>query len=60
MREYVVLPRELLDDAAELRGWLGKAHAYALALPPKKVKSLARPRPSRPGRARASRSPRRP
>lgn len=35
MREYVVLPRSVLDDAAQLRSWLSRATAYASSLPPK-------------------------
>lgn len=37
MREYVVVPPALLKSGAELDGWLGKAAAYALSLPPKKT-----------------------
>ena len=36
MREYVVLPRTVLEEAAQLRSWLARATAYASTLPPKK------------------------
>ena len=35
MKEYVVVPAELLSDPDALRGWLDRALAYALSLPPK-------------------------
>ena len=55
MREYVVLPRDVLDDAGALRNWLSRAAAYAAALPPKKTsaKKRASPAKGRPGRKRA-------
>jgi TfoX N-terminal domain len=37
MREYLVVPQAVLDDAAELRNWLSRATAYAASLPPKKA-----------------------
>ena len=42
MREYVVLPRSILDDAAELSRWLGRALAHGAALPPKAKKGAAK------------------
>ena|SRR5438105_9501068 len=37
MKEYVVLPRELLDDDRALRDWLDRAADYARSLPVKKA-----------------------
>ena len=60
MREYVVLPAELLEDAAAVRDWTARALAHAAALPPKADKKPAAPKVSedtpppkkRPGRER--------
>ena len=41
MREYVVVPAALLDDAEALRKWLSRAAAYASALPPKRKRAAA-------------------
>lgn len=38
MREFVILPRELLADAPQLDGWLRLSMAYTAALPPRKKK----------------------
>lgn len=38
MREYVVVPREVVGNQVELRGWLEKAFVYGLELPPKEKK----------------------
>jgi TfoX/Sxy family transcriptional regulator of competence genes len=38
MREYVVLPEDVLRDPAALRGWLVRSAAYASSLPPKEKK----------------------
>ncbi len=35
MREYVVVPPDMLKSPLRLRNWLGKALAYAQSLPPK-------------------------
>jgi hypothetical protein len=51
MREYVVLPPEIVDNQAELRDWLERALAYGLELPPKEKKP-AREKP--PGAKKAS------
>jgi len=49
MREYVVLPPALLEDAGELGRWLSRAATYASSLPPKKTpaneRGLAKKRP---------------
>ncbi len=57
MREYVVLPPALLDDAGELRNWLSRASAYASALPPKKsaARKRASPKKGAPAKKRAGR-----
>ena len=57
MREYVVLPRDVLDDGGALRSWLSRAAAYAAALPPKKTSAKKRGSPAkgRPGGKRAGR-----
>ena len=39
MREYVVVPPSILKSDKRLNAWLGKALAYAKALPPKTPKS---------------------
>jgi TfoX/Sxy family transcriptional regulator of competence genes len=36
MREYVVIPKGVLDDRAGVRKWVKRALDYAAALPPKK------------------------
>lgn len=33
MKEYVILPMEILGDEAKLLRWIGEAHAYASGLP---------------------------
>ena len=38
MREYVVPPAAVVNDAAALGQWLARAHAYASQLPPKEPK----------------------
>ena len=53
MREYVVLPPEIVDNQAELRGWLERALAYGLELPPKEKKPA---REKTPGAKKASRA----
>ena len=57
MREYVVLPPDVLDDAGALRSWLSRAAAYAAALPPKKTSAKRRTSAmkGRPGRKRGGR-----
>ena len=35
MREYVVVPRALLDRRDELRRWIAASADYAASLPPK-------------------------
>ena len=35
MRDYLVLPQAILDDADELSSWLDRSLAYTEALPPK-------------------------
>jgi TfoX/Sxy family transcriptional regulator of competence genes len=43
MREYVVLPKDILEDRARLRKWINASLEYALGLPPKlKKKRRAR------------------
>ncbi len=34
MREYVILPEGLYEDALALREWVGRGFAYAVSLPP--------------------------
>jgi TfoX/Sxy family transcriptional regulator of competence genes len=41
MREYVMIPRDVLDDEEGLRGWIANAFTYAESLPPK-IRSGAR------------------
>jgi TfoX-like protein len=55
MREYVVLPPDLLDDAGQLNRWLSRAATYASSLPPKKsaARKAASPKKGRPGKKRA-------
>ena len=36
MKEYVELPKSVLDDASLLRSWFAKARTYVATLPPKK------------------------
>ncbi|HYC65735.1 MAG TPA: TfoX/Sxy family protein [Reyranellaceae bacterium] len=43
MREYVVLPAEIVEDPRKLGGWLKRAIAYVETLPKKKPKK-AKPR----------------
>ena len=38
MREYVSLPKTLLDDKSSLIRLLGRSYAYASSLPPKEVR----------------------
>jgi TfoX/Sxy family transcriptional regulator of competence genes len=38
MREYIILPPEVVDSPTELRGWLEKALANGLELPAKEKK----------------------
>jgi TfoX/Sxy family transcriptional regulator of competence genes len=38
MREYVVVPRPMVEDSHALLSWLEKSFAYAAALPPKTPK----------------------
>ena len=38
MREYVVVPEQLLGDPAGLQSWCDRALDYALSLPPKAAK----------------------
>jgi len=42
MREYVVVPKSLIEDAAAMRGWLARSAAYAASLPPKAKKSAGK------------------
>ncbi len=53
MKEYVELPRSVLDDAAALRGWVAKAFRYGQKLPAKAAKP-GRPAKGQP-RKRAAR-----
>lgn len=55
MREYVVLPPALLEDAGELGRWLSRAATYASSLPPKKsaARKGASPKKGRPAKKRA-------
>ena len=53
MREYVVVPLDLVGDPKELAAWLGKAFAYARRLPPKAKRPVARaPKIPKPATAR--------
>jgi TfoX/Sxy family transcriptional regulator of competence genes len=45
MREYVVVPRDLLEDEEELRKWIDKAFTYEESLPPK---AQVRPQKAKP------------
>lgn len=47
MREYVVVPPALLDDAEALRKWLSRAAVYASALPPRKKRATAKRSPAK-------------
>ena len=38
MKEYVVVPDEMLTDREALRGWMARGLAYAASLPPKEKK----------------------
>lgn len=42
MREYVVLPDDVVHDPAALREWLVRSAAYAASLPPKERKPRAK------------------
>ena len=42
MREYIVLPDEIVRSASALAAWLHKGHAYAASLPPKGSRKPAR------------------
>jgi TfoX/Sxy family transcriptional regulator of competence genes len=53
MREYAVLPRDLLDDDRALRDWLRRSAAYASSLPTRKPKAEGR-KPRAKGSAAAS------
>jgi TfoX/Sxy family transcriptional regulator of competence genes len=49
MKEYALLPPDLLEDEEAVHGWMEKAVAYAASLPPKaaakgKAKAAAKPR----------------
>jgi len=39
MKEYIVVPRALYDDAQAFNEWLKRAHAYAVSLPAKPKKN---------------------
>jgi TfoX/Sxy family transcriptional regulator of competence genes len=39
MKEYVVVPAEIYNDATVFELWLKRAHAYAASLPPKVKKN---------------------
>jgi TfoX/Sxy family transcriptional regulator of competence genes len=39
MREYVVVPEQMLDDRRELRAWIERAFAYGSSLAPKVKKA---------------------
>jgi len=59
MREYVVAPDDLLEDAAELRDWFAKAFAFAQSLPPKDAKPKKAAKPKVAGdKAKAAAKPR--
>ena len=51
MRNTLLLPEDVLDDASELRTWLARALAYTLTLPPKPAAGAKR------GPARAASAP---
>jgi len=42
MKEYVLVPQQILDSEEALRAWLEKSLAYVLALPPKEKKAKPR------------------
>lgn len=50
MKEYVVLPTDVVADAAELTRWFGVARAFVVSMPGRKPKPSGRP--GVPGRAR--------
>jgi TfoX/Sxy family transcriptional regulator of competence genes len=54
MREYVVVPQEVVSDRAALSAWLQKSLEYVSALPPKTAKS--KQRKSKKGAASAGRA----
>ncbi len=41
MKEYVVLPRAVVDKPSALGSWIGKGRAYAATLPAKAAKAAA-------------------
>jgi TfoX/Sxy family transcriptional regulator of competence genes len=47
MREYTVVPRDLLCDPTRLRPWIERAHAFVSTLPPKPSKRHLEPSASR-------------
>jgi len=54
MREYVVVPPALLEDPAELRPWVKRAFANALALPVKAPKAKKAPAKKAPAKKTAA------
>jgi TfoX/Sxy family transcriptional regulator of competence genes len=46
MREYVVIPAEIVADRAALRVWVAKGYGYAASLPPKQKKTRKRSSPA--------------
>jgi TfoX/Sxy family transcriptional regulator of competence genes len=54
MKEYVIVPPAVVDDAAELRAWMREAIAHTASLPPKakaKAKSSAKAKDEAPAKA---------
>ena len=39
MREYVVVPNELIQSITELKGWIAKSFTYASSIPKKYEKT---------------------
>src|SRR3954467_1198984 len=58
MTDTVLLPADVMDDPAELRGWLDRALAFTAARPPKPPKKPSKPskraKPSKPAKPKAA------
>jgi TfoX/Sxy family transcriptional regulator of competence genes len=47
MKDMVVLPPKVFQDAAALRGWMRRAFDYTATLPPKKAKAAKKKAPGK-------------
>jgi TfoX/Sxy family transcriptional regulator of competence genes len=52
MKEYVIVPSDMLDDEAAVIRWLKKAEAYAESLPPKLARKPVTKKPAAKPRAK--------